>query len=78
MHIRNALAHGNIFTRGNPEIEQIILLSERAVGTNKFNFLAVAPADFRLFLKNWLEFLRDLDLPEDVVSEDAEAVAYVS
>jgi hypothetical protein len=78
LHIRNALAHGNIFTRGNPEIEQIILLSERAVGTSKFNFIAVAPADFRLFLKNWLEFLRDLELPEDLVSEDAEAVAYVS
>lgn len=77
LHIRNALAHGNIFTRGTPEIEQIILLSERAVGTNKFNFVAVAPADFRRFLKNWLEFLGELDLPQDVVSEVADAGAYV-
>lgn len=77
LHIRNALAHGNIFTRGNPEIEQIILLS-RPEGADRFRFLAVAPTDFRGFLKNWLEFLRELDLPEDVVSEDGEAVAYVS
>jgi hypothetical protein len=77
MHIRNALAHGNIFTRGNPEIEQIILLS-RPEGADRFRFLAVAPADFQGFLKNWLEFLRELELPEDVVSEDGEAVAYVS
>lgn len=77
-HIRNALAHGNIFIRGEPEIEQIILLSQRAVGTNKFYFLAVAPADFRRFLKNWLKFLRALELPEDVVSEDAKGVAYGS
>lgn len=77
LHIRNALAHGNIFTRGNPEIEQIILLS-RPEGADRFRFLAVSPADFRGFLKNWLEFLRKLELPEDVVSEDAEAVAYVS
>jgi hypothetical protein len=75
-HIRNALAHGNIFTSGTPDIQQIILLQERAVGTNKFEFLAVAPADFRLFLKNWLEFLRQLELPGGVVSEETEAVAY--
>jgi hypothetical protein len=78
LHIRNALAHGNIFTRGAPEIERIILLNERAVGTNKFNFLAVAPDDFRNFLKNWLKFVRELELPEDVVSKEAEAAAHVS
>jgi hypothetical protein len=77
LHIRHALAHGNIFIRGNPEIEQIILLSKRAGGTDKFNFLAVGPADFRRFLKNWLEFLRELELPEDVVSEATQAGAYV-
>ena len=70
LHIRNALAHGNIFTRGNPEIEQIILLSE-AGWHEQVRFLVVAPADFRRFLKNWLGFLRELELPEDVVSEDA-------
>jgi hypothetical protein len=76
LHIRNALAHGNIFTRGNPEIEQIILLS-RPRGADRFRFLAVAPADFRAFLKYWLEFLGELELPEDVIAENVEAVAYV-
>lgn len=74
-HVRNALAHGNVFTRGNPEIEQIILLSERALGTNKFNFLAIGPADFSTFLHNWLEFLREINLPVGVVAPDAEAAA---
>jgi hypothetical protein len=75
LHMRHALAHGNIFTRGRPEIEQIILLSQRAPNVNKFNFLAVAPADFRIFLQNWMEFLRDLKLPVDVVSMSAETAA---
>lgn len=75
LHIRNALAHGNIFTRGNPEIEQIILLS-KPEGDTSFRFLAVAPGDFRTFLKNWLDFLRDVDLPEDVVPADRDAVAH--
>jgi hypothetical protein len=75
LHIRNALAHGNIFTRGNPEIEQIILLS-RPQGATRFRFLAVDPAEFRAFLRNWLEFLRDLKLPDDVVSRHAEKTAY--
>jgi len=62
LHTRNALAHGNIFTRGNPEIEQIILLS-RPEGAARFRFLAVAPADFRALLKNWLQFLRQARTP---------------
>jgi hypothetical protein len=78
LHVRNALAHGNIFTRGNPEIELLILLSDRARGAYKFNFLAVAPADFRLFLHNWLEFLQELKLPEDMVSESSEGATYAS
>lgn len=77
MHIRNALAHGNIFTRGNPEIEQIILLS-KPVDADRFRFLAVAPADFREFLRHWLHFLRELELPDDLVSERPEADAHVS
>jgi len=74
-HIRNALAHGNIFTRGRPEIEQIILLSKPDKYADKFNFLLVGPADFRAFLNHWLAFLQKLDLPVDVVSRCEEAAA---
>jgi hypothetical protein len=74
-HVRKALAHGNIFTRGRPDIEQIILLSQVAQNVYKFSFLAVAPADFRGFLRNWLDFLRELRLPTEVVPEFAEAAA---
>lgn len=69
-HIRNALAHGNIFTRGHPDIEQIIFLS-KPTKANRFCFLAVEPEHFRDFLKNWLEFLKELDLSEVGVSECA-------
>lgn len=72
-HIRKALAHGNIFTRGRPHIDQIILLSQVAEAVYKFNYLAVSPADFRAFLQKWLEFLQGLRLPVEVVPEFAEA-----
>jgi hypothetical protein len=49
-----------------------------AHGAYKFNFLAVAPADFHLFLHNWLEFLQELKLPEDMVSESSEGATYAS
>jgi hypothetical protein len=65
-HLRNALAHGNIFTRGSTSIEQIILLS-RPAEEHMYCFLAVAPDDFLLFLKNWLGFLRDIELPDEVI-----------
>lgn len=69
-HIRRALAHGNIFTRGEPNIEQIVLLSQVNKDTNnKFSFLAVAPGDFRSFLQNWLKFLGELQLPQEVVPD---------
>jgi len=74
-HVRNALAHGNVFTRGTPDIDQIILLSERSERSNTFNFLAVAPRDFRAFLDNWHEFLRKIDLPIEVVSQGEGAAA---
>jgi hypothetical protein len=67
-HVRNALAHGNIFTRGRPEIERLVLLSQ--VGeVFKFNFISVSPADFRAFLEHWLSFLRNLPMPTFVIPE---------
>jgi len=73
--IRKALAHGNIFTCGQPEIQQIILLSQVAEGVYKFCFLAVAPAGFQIFLTNWLGFLRKLPLPAYVVPEIVEVAS---
>lgn len=49
LHLRNALAHANIFTRGDGEISQVIFLSKLHQDVEKFSFLAVAPDDFRTF-----------------------------
>jgi hypothetical protein len=72
-HIRNALAHGNIITRGRPEVDQIVLLTLRA--KDKYEFLSVTPADFRTFLDNWLTCLKELPLPSGVVAGFGEAAA---
>ena len=78
--IRNALAHGSIFTRPNKEtdqIEKIILLSkilvERKINGNvkrifngNYDTLTVSPEDFFEFLVNWVSFLRDeLKIPPE-------------
>ena len=66
-HLRNALAHGNILTLGNP-IDKIIFLSryrdEHGCLTDKFNMLAVTSSDLRKFLLNWFTFLATLNIPE--------------
>lgn len=74
-HIRNALAHGNIFTLPNlsppsDEIENIIFLSRIMNGrefTGKYNLLTVSPGDFNEFLVKWIYFLKnELKLPSEV------------
>lgn len=71
-HIRNSLAHGNIYTTGNP-IELLIFLSRvyeekggKYVPTDDFSMLAVSPLDFHAFLRKWFCFLDKLRIPEEV------------
>lgn len=64
-HLRNALAHGNIFTRGNP-IDLLVFLSRPSKDSPKFAMLAVAPSDFHKFLHNWFSFLGKLKMPADI------------
>lgn len=77
LHLRNALAHGNIFTRGTPQIDQIIFLSKPNEAT-RFRYLAVTPVEFRGFLNNWLRFVRQLEVPEGVIPDNAQQVAHVA
>jgi hypothetical protein len=77
-HIRNSLAHGNILTTGDSEIQQVIFVSERAKDSGKFKFLLATPADFRRLLMHWLQFVSDLEIPDDVVAERPDdAASYV-
>jgi hypothetical protein len=71
VHIRNAIAHGGIFTLSEEkdQIKKIIFLSEILNGrhfTGRYKVLKVSPANFYDFLINWIDFLSSLKL--DVVS----------
>lgn len=74
-HIRNALAHGNIFTRGWPRIDTIIFLSQASRDTYRFNLLSVSPNDFRSFLTKWIQFLESIKMPRHIVPEHIETAA---
>lgn len=74
-HLRNGLAHGNIYTKGDP-IRLIIFLSrcckyvdKKCIPTDKYDMLAVSPADFCRFLINWLNFLANLPILTTIMQE---------
>ncbi len=67
-NIRNALSHGNIHTLGQRDIEKIVFISEKIDGERNlkgYNCLSVSPSDFRRFLLNWFEFLREQNIPQN-------------
>lgn len=59
-HIRNALAHGSIHTKGDPISEIIFIASEKLRSPN-FYYLMVKPNDFLAFLKKWFALLETMD-----------------
>jgi len=64
--IRNALAHGNIFTFKDP-IEAIIFIKANVNDKKEvrdYSFVFVAPKDFHRFLEQWFDFLDDLPIPQ--------------
>jgi hypothetical protein len=69
--IRNGLAHGNIFTFGNP-IQAIVFIKKNFndVGVVRdYSFVFVAPREFLQFLENWFDFLNDFCIPQEVAFE---------
>lgn len=73
--IRNSLAHGSIFTRGDP-ISQIVLASkcpeEEGPG---FSIVSVSPSDFRIFLTAWFQFLKDCKAPPQLLQQAFDTAA---
>lgn len=63
--LRNALAHGNVFSAGR-EINQLVFLSRAYKDSADFNVLAMTPNDLRLILCNWIDFLSELKLPSEI------------
>ena len=62
--LRNAFAHGSIFTLPNAkdQIENTIFLSRIMNGckfSGKYRFLTVLPEDFYEFLVKWIQFLQN-------------------
>lgn len=67
--VRNALAHGNVYTQGNP-IKCLSFVSGRPnKKNNEWKYLQVSPDDFKSFLNQWFHFLEALDIPQVVVPE---------
>ena len=72
VHIRNALAHGSIFTFPDAEeqIEDIVFLSKIMEGrsfSGNYKMLRVSAEDFYEFLVKWVSFLKnELKIPPEI------------
>lgn len=67
-HIRNSLAHGNIYTRGK-SITEIILLSRKSFTSTEFSLLSITPAQLQNVVFFWIEQLQQLNISLDVAAE---------
>jgi hypothetical protein len=69
--LRNALAHGNIFTRGSPHIDTLVFLSRISHDDPKlgYNCVTVSPSDLKVFVLNWLKTLGGIGVPEEIFAE---------
>ncbi len=59
-HVRNALAHGNLYTQDNP-ISRIVLLSRPDHNIEKYNYLVLQPDQLAAILKYWIDELVKLE-----------------
>jgi hypothetical protein len=63
-HVRNALAHGNVYTYGHPSIQRIHFLSKPYLRADYHDVLLAPPGTFRAFLLSWFDFLKGLRFPD--------------
>jgi hypothetical protein len=72
--VRDALAHGNIFTHGD-QISKIIFVHCHYVyrdGSKEYkeaDFITASPDDFLIFLKAWFEFLKSENIPAELTAQ---------
>ncbi len=69
--LRNALAHGNLFTRGESRINELVFLSRVKHDEPDLGYyvLLVRPNEFKQFLEGWFAFLSQLDIPNTEIIE---------
>lgn len=78
--VRDALAHGNIFTHNDP-ISSIIFVQNHFKIKNNVKvytgheFVMASPKDFNTFLKAWFEFLKLAHIPLEVVAQSIDDAA---
>ena len=56
--LRNALAHGSIYTNGSP-ISELIFVQRHSLESVGFDVIAVGPEDFEKFVRSWVKFLNE-------------------
>lgn len=63
--LRNALAHGNVFSRGRPHITSLVFLSRLCHEKPELGYeiLVVSPHDLKEFVLAWLSLLANIDIP---------------
>jgi len=70
--IRNALAHGNLFTKGGSPVSEVIFVSTQRDKDGNilgYSFLQVSPSDFQQLLIRWIDFLENTGVPQAVAAE---------
>lgn len=68
--IRNALAHGSVFTRGN-EIREIVLLSREYAKSDRYEFLILTPRDLKRVVQFWIRELARLHVTQNDIDASA-------
>ena len=74
--VRNGLAHGSVFTTGNP-ISSLIFVSERRKDQEVLGhqYVRCSPADFGKFLDRWFDFLQRNRVSQADVAQSLAAAA---
>ncbi len=68
--LRNALAHGNIWTTGDP-IDTLIFVSRASQESQgSFHSLQCSPAVLAKFINAWVDYLNEISIPGDVFMEN--------
>lgn len=68
-HLRNALSHGNVYTRGESEITDLVFLAWISRNDTRYMYIVCSPSDFRQFLDNWISLLKPIDMPSFIIPE---------
>jgi len=87
--IRNALAHGNLYTKGPKIIEEILFIStlnkseicdkcKRPIfkTVDHYNCISVTPYAFEQFLKHWFQFISELEIPTNISNYGEDVTIY--